>query len=94
MEGEGLIPFSFVRISGAVAEAGSLPVGSPSAGNENERGDGLAGENGPEIERARAWELPGKDKDWRIAGGWCLRGGREEPLIMLTGRGAPKVVRW
>ena len=38
MEGEGLIPFSFVRISGAVAEAGSLPVGSPSAGNENERG--------------------------------------------------------
>lgn len=53
MEGEGLMPFSFVRISGAVADAGSFPLGSPSAGNEKERGDGLAGENGPEIERAR-----------------------------------------
>lgn len=65
IDGEELmpLPFSFVRSSGAVVEVGNLPEDDGCGGNENDNGEGLAGENGPEMDLVLECELPGSDKD-------------------------------
>ena len=74
-------PFSTGEVggwrSGAVKEDDILCGGGMAScwgGKDDESGEGVIGENGPDIERVRecACKLgDGSERDWRIAGGWC-----------------------